>query len=357
MAQQLTAEQWNRTLLERQHLLERVEEDAIEVIDRCVGLQAQNPQAPFFALTSRVAGFDPAELDGLLTDREVVRMVLQRGTLFAMDALDARWIRAAVQPALESGLRTHLTGLGDVDPDAVVETARGAFADAGESGIAAGKLRSVLTAEWPSADPDSLAAVVRTRLPLVQVPPRGLWRRSGGPVLALLDEWIGPGEPAVSGDEALKDLIRMYLRGFGPSSAAALAAWSGLTGLGPLLKAMDADWELVTLTGPDGQTLYDLEGLSIADPGVTPPVRLVAPYDGVLVANADRARVADPDIFRATVTPNGISPGFVLVEGRLAGTWRLTDAGCELTELVDLDSRQRAEVEREAAAVAEFAAR
>ncbi|MFZ2510253.1 MAG: winged helix DNA-binding domain-containing protein [Gordonia sp. (in: high G+C Gram-positive bacteria)] len=355
MPEQITVEQWNRTLLERQHLLDRVGDDAIEVIDRCVGLQAQDPQAPFFALASRVDGFAPAELDALLSEREVVRMVLQRGTLFAMDALDARWIRAAVQPAIEaSTLRTHRAGLGEVEPGAVAETARGLFVAAGDSGVSVAALRLALARAWPTSSIEALAAVVRAWLPLVQLPPRGLWRQSGGPTLALLDDWIGAGEPAVDGEEARKDLIRMYLRGYGPASGAAIAAWSGLTGLGPLLEAMEADWELAALTGPAGQRLYDLEGLSIADPSAPAPVRLLAPYDGFLVANADRERVADAAVYRATVTRNGRSPGFVLVDGRLVGTWRLTDGGVELAELVDLAPRQRAAVESEVAALTAF---
>ncbi|WP_414975897.1 DNA glycosylase AlkZ-like family protein [Gordonia sp. (in: high G+C Gram-positive bacteria)] len=120
MGDALTVEQWNRTLLERQHLLEQADEDAVEVIDRCVGLQSQDPQAPFFGLWSRIADFDPDELDSLIENREVVRMALQRGTVFAMDGLDARWIRRTVQPALDADSRAHRANLGDVAVDDVV---------------------------------------------------------------------------------------------------------------------------------------------------------------------------------------------------------------------------------------------
>ncbi|MCK0439102.1 winged helix DNA-binding domain-containing protein [Gordonia alkaliphila] len=359
MAARVSAEQANRTLLHRQHLLERADEDAIEVIDRCVGLQAQDPQAPFFALWSRIADFDPGELDELLLDRETVRMPLQRGTVFLMDALDARWIRPAVQAVFDAALaRTHLPRLGDVDVDEVVALARTEFAEhAAEDGLSGAALRAALNRRWPQVPAEALAAVVRGRLPLVQTPPRGLWGRSGAPAFRLLDDWIGPGEPAVTDDEARKDLIRMYLRGFGPASAKAIAGWTGLTGLTPFLKAMDADWEVVTYVGPDGGELYDLEGLSLVDGEVAAPVRLIAPFDQVLVANADRDRIAAPEVYRATVTPNGRSPGFVLVDGRLVGTWQLVEGRVELTELVDVQPAQRAEVEREAAALADFAAR
>lgn len=361
----ITVEQWNRTLLARQHLLERVDEDAVEVIDRCVGLQSQDPRAAFFALWSRIAGFDPAELDELLLDREAVRMVLQRGTLFLMDGLDARWIRAVVQPALERRLASNqLRRLGDVDPadllDLVVPLFTAPEPDGvvdSESGLSAARLREELVAAYPEVPGEVLTAVVRTRLPLVQVPPRGLWAGAGAPVYQLLDHWVGAGEPAVDGDEARKDLIRMYLRGYGPATAEAVATWSGLTGLGPLLAAMEADWELVKLLGPDGRELYDLEGLPIAAGTEAAPVRLLAPYDGVLVANADRARIADSAVYGATVTANGRSPGFVLVDGRLAGTWRHSrDCGVELTDLVGLSPAQRAAVERESELLAEFAA-
>lgn len=98
----ISLRQWNRTLLERQHLIERVDEDAVEVVDRCVGLQSQDPQAAFYALASRIEDFDPAELDSLIQDRSMVRMALQWGTVFLMDALDARWIRALLSPTLIS---------------------------------------------------------------------------------------------------------------------------------------------------------------------------------------------------------------------------------------------------------------
>lgn len=363
MAKTLTREQWNRTLLARQHLLERVDEDAIEVIDRCVGLQSQDPQAAFFALWSRIEDFDPAELDGLLVDREVVRMALQRGTVFLMDGMDARWIRTVVQPVLDGALATnHVRRLPGVDVDEVLELARSLLDAAGDDGAAGATIRVTLAERWPDQSADSLLALARGKLPLVQLPPRGLWRRGGAPNYQLLDHWIGDGPPMVDGEEARKDLIRMYLRGHGPATATAVATWSGLSGLGSLLAAMEADWELAELIGPDGQKLYDLEGLPLATGSESAPVRFIAPYDGVLVGNADRARVADPEVYAKTVTPNGQSPGFVLVDGRLAAAWSLRGPArgkrtVELTELVDLGPSQRAEVEREAARLAEFAAR
>ncbi len=348
----ITLEQWNRTLLERQHLLERVDDDVVEVIDRIVGLQSQDPQAAFYGLACRVADFDPADVDGLLTDRELVRMTLQRGTVFLADGLDARWIRELVQPMLASAVETnHGRKLVDVTGDDVLDHARTVLAD---GPVTASALRASLAERWPDEPAADMAAVARLRLPVVQTPPRGLWKRSGAPTYALLDDWIGPGEPAVIGDEARRDLIRLYLRGFGPASVAAVQTWSGLTGLGPIMSAMEADWELVVYSGPDGQTLYDLDGLAIASGAEPAPVRCVAPYDNLIVANADRIRVADSDLYKALWTPNGQFPGFVLVDGRLAATWKPGKDGIALTQLRDLTPAERADVEREIALVSEL---
>ena len=352
---QITPRQANRTLLSRQHLLTRVDDDAIEVIDRIVGIQSQDPASAFYALASRIEDFRPDELDALLTDREVVRIALLRSTVFLLDGLDARWIRALAQDTIDAGVRSNRShALVSSTPEAV-------HADAAEllrgRALGGAELKSLLAQRHPDEDPAALAAHARCGLQLVQVPPRGLWKGSGAPTYQLLDDWIGPGEPALVGDDARKELIRLYLRGFGPASAKAIATWSGLTRLRPLLDEMAADWELVELEGPAGEVLFDLDGLALADADEPAPVRLIAPFDHILVAQADRYRIADDAAYRRTVTPNGRSPGFVLVDGRLAGTWRPGDGPDLDVELFsELTRAQRAELDAEVERLREFRA-
>jgi hypothetical protein len=167
----------------------------------------------------------------------------------------------------------------------------------------------------------NLSAIVRAALPLVQVPPRGLWRQGGATTYQLLDEWA-PGEPAFSGDDALQQLIRLYLRGFGPSTINGIQTWARLTRLTRPIEHMVASGEVVTLEGPDGEKLFDLAGLEIIPGDASTPVRLLAPFDNVVVAQADRRRIVDADVFPKLVTANGQSPGFVLVDGRVVGAWK-----------------------------------
>ncbi|GAA1482297.1 winged helix DNA-binding domain-containing protein [Gordonia sinesedis] len=351
MAERITAAQWNRTLLHRQHLLRRADEDAIEVIDRCVGLQSQDPKAAFLGLWSRIEGFEPDELDGLLTDRDVVRIALLRSTLFLIDAEDARWIRPLARQSLEAEAVTHARKLTGADPAAVVRDAAELL---GGRELSGAELGNALAQRHIDETPATLTALARCGLPLVQVPPRGLWRGSGTPTYRLLDDWIGQGEPALDGDEARRELVRLYLRGFGPASIRGIQTWSGLRGLRPVVEAMESEWELVRLTGPDGEELFDLEGLDVVDGDVPAPVRLLAPFDHVLVAQGDRQRIADDEHYRRTVTVNGRFPGFILVDGRLAGLWRtyLDDERRERVEpemFTAVPRRARAELDDEVA--------
>lgn len=353
MSRAITLRQWNRTLLSRQHLARRIDEDAIEVLDRCVGLQSQDPRAAFFGLWSRIEGFDPTELDDLLVGRDVVRMALLRSTVFLIDAEDALWIRPLAGPTLRRELSVHARRLADADAEQVVADAEELLTGAA---LSVGELGRLLAQRHPGENPSTLTAIARCGLPLVQVPPRGLWRGRGTPTYRLFDEWAGPGEPAVADDSARADLVRLYLRGFGPATVDAIQTWSGLTGLRPLVERLEADWELQKLTGPHGETLYDLEGLGLADPDLPAPARLVAPFDHVIGIAADRVRVADPELFRRTVTANGRSPGFVLVDGFLAGTWHLEGDEVRVDYLREVGRAGRGEVDDEVDRLREFLA-
>ncbi len=351
MATPLTLSAWNRTVLHRQHLTERIAEDAIEVLDRCVGLQSQDPRAAFYGLASRIGGFEPDELDDLLTSREVVRMASLRGTVFLMDAEDTRWIRPLVQPVLDASAAQHRKRLRHAEHDAVVDAAADLL-DGAQLSVA--DLKSQLAQRFPDEDSATLATLARCALALVQVPPRGLWAGRGAPTYQLFDDWVGPGEPAISGTEAVKELIRLYLRGFGPATVKGIQTWCGLTGLKATVETMEKDWELERLTGPDGIELYDLDGLGIVDDAPA-PARLIAPYDNVIMASADRRRIDPDDLYRTMATPNGLSPGFVLVDGFLCGSWSFdANKRVVVNYAKKVDARSARAVDDEVARLQEF---
>jgi hypothetical protein len=77
-----------------------------------------------------------------------------------------------------------------------------------------------------------------------------------------------------------------------------------------------------------GQTLYDIPNAPRPDPDTPAPVRLVAPFDNILLSHANRTRViCDEHRKRLFSGRNGVFPGTVLVDGFVAGTWELVGKG------------------------------
>ncbi|MEA2932540.1 MAG: hypothetical protein QOI56_1325 [Actinomycetota bacterium] len=119
----------NRATLARQHLLQRVAMPAAEMVEHLVGMQAQVPRNPYLALWSRLQGFRPEELEGLLVGRRAVRTGLLRATIHLVTADDCLQLRPVLQPVLD---RTFASGspfgrnLAGVDVDGVVAVGPGA---------------------------------------------------------------------------------------------------------------------------------------------------------------------------------------------------------------------------------------
>ena len=99
----------NRALLARQMLLERVDRPVVDVVEHLVPMQAQVPIDPYVALWSRIRGFDPLELSGMLERREAARGTLHRATLHLATKRDFLELRPLVQPVAERGFRTDIS--------------------------------------------------------------------------------------------------------------------------------------------------------------------------------------------------------------------------------------------------------
>jgi hypothetical protein len=311
----------NRATLARQLLLQRSPMGALAAIEHLVGMQAQAPFAPYYGLWSRLDDFTGEELSGLLAARKVVRIVLMRGTIHLVAATDAHRLRRLVQPALDRMLRSnaaHGSALAAVDVTSVVDAAERLLAT---EQLTPGELGARLAEQWPQTPPGSLAEAARSLLPLVQIPPRALWQRSGQVRLTTATAWLGKprGRPLT-----IDDLVMRYLAAFGPASAADVQTWSGLTRLGEVLQRLTVN----RLKTEGGQTLYDVPDAPRPDRDVPAPVRLVAPFDNLLLSYADRTRVISDEYRKRLLSgKNGVFPGTVLVDGFVAGTWELVGKG------------------------------
>ncbi|HEY3465492.1 MAG TPA: winged helix DNA-binding domain-containing protein [Amycolatopsis sp.] len=304
----------NRATLERQLLLGRAKMSALDAVAHLAGLQAQAPFPPYYALWTRLQGFQPAELASLLENRQVVRIALMRGTVHLVTAADALAWRPVVQVLYDRDLKTntqHAGALAGLDHDVVVKAARELLA---ESPLSSTKLGTELAQRWdvPAA---SLTHLARARLPLVQVPPRAIWGKAGQTTYACLDEWVD----APLSPPSPSSLIARYLRAFGPATVADVQAWAGITRLGEVAASMD----LRRYRDPDGRELIDLPELTIPDEDVPAPPGLLGPFDQMILSYADRTRVISDEYRKRVITQNGLVKGTLLAGGTVRGFWEL----------------------------------
>ncbi|GAA4852769.1 winged helix DNA-binding domain-containing protein [Luteimicrobium xylanilyticum] len=364
MAADVTPRVLNRTLLARQHLLERLpggdpRADPVALTSHLLGLQAQEPLPPYLSLAARVDGFDPRDLSRALAERRVLRVLLMRGTIHTVTPDDARLLRVLVQPFLDKVSRNSAASrpAAHVPLDGLVASGRALMAD---GPVPVKGLGAALAGRF-DAPPSALVNRLREGAPLVQTPPRGLWGRPGGVAYVTLESWLGERDGTLdlrsdtlpdgaSRSEALAGVVRRYLAAFGPGTPADVTTWSGITGVRAVFDALGD--ELVALRTDDGRTVWDLAGVSLADSDAPAPARLLGRYDNVWLSHAGRDRVTPPDARRRWMGSNGGVGSAVLVDGFMAGLWSTTAQGRVEVELFDRVSRaQQAELDAEAARV------
>ena len=310
----LDARALNRALLERQLLLRRRGISASEVIGHLVGMQAQVPDAPYVGLWARLEGFEADELAGLISSRLAVRASVMRATIHLVTAGDFLALRPVVQPVLERDVYRNATygkeRLAGLDVDAVLAAGRRLMEERPRT---AAELRRSLGPMWPDRDPASLAYAVRGLLPLVHVPPRGLWGASGPVALTTAEAWLGRGP-----DPSPEGAIVRYLRAFGPATVADARTWSGLGGLREVFERLRP--RLVTLRDERGRELLDVPGAPLPDPGTPAPPRFLPAFDNALLSHADRTRIVSDD-HRRKLSRDPLMRG-VLLDGFARATWK-----------------------------------
>ncbi|MEV4629971.1 winged helix DNA-binding domain-containing protein [Micromonospora sp. NPDC049523] len=341
----------NRATLARQLLIDRADLPVLDAVAHLCGLQAQEPQEPYVGLWSRLRGFDPAVLSDLLTGRAVVRTHLMRRTVHLVTADDVLAWRARHDPMLRQRvLGVYRRELAGVDLDELARAGRAVLADGEPRSMT--ELARALAEGWPEPGPRALGEMlVAALVPMVQLPPRGLWRTRAGVRNLPLASWLGReiDPPAPDGSDPVgQALVRRYLAAFGPAATADLRAWCGLAGL-PAAVAAVRD-ELVTFRDERGRELLDLPDAPRPDPDTPAPVRFLPAFDNALLGYDDRSRIVD-DAHRGLSVAGA---RVVLVDGRVAATWDVKADTVTVTPLRDLARTDREAMAEQGRELASF---
>ena len=337
----LTLRQLNRATLARQLLLERRRLPPAAVVERLVGMQAQWPSAPYVGIWTRTTSFRREALERELKAARIVKATVMRQTLHLVTRRDYALLRAAMSEtnfpwmsALAGRLAPSMRALAADGPITTAEVLSHLEREHGLRGIDARRA-------WRAA---------RVRAHVLHHHETALWHaRPEGRFVAVEE----PEEHVPV--EARAEIIRRYLAAFGPSSRQDVSLWT-------MMHMPEIDRSLVLLEplrrfrDERGRELLDVPRAPLPDPATPAPVRFLPKWDNVLLAHVDRTRVLPDEHRNKVIAVNGDVAQTFLVDGFVAGTWRLEHGQVAVTPFARLPRAAQHEVKEEAARLEAFLA-
>jgi hypothetical protein len=316
----------------------------VDVAERLLAVQGQDPRGARLAIRARTTGLDAADVDRELSEKRSLLITwLNRGTLHLVRSEDYPLLQTLTTPPLltSSTRRLRQEGVSEAAAERGVKTIERALADEGP--LSGKELKQRLeTAGVPTAKQAFIHLMFLSAL-------RGLTVR--GPMVgkqhayALARDWLDDPQP-LDREAALAELARRYLVGHAPADERDLARWAGL----PL---RDARAGLEAIAPKLRQREDGFVELKRQPPAAAiPPPRLLGAFDPLLLGWTSREEVVGPH--KMLVTTNGIFRPFALVDGRAVATWGYAGGKVTIKYLGKIARKAAAALEADAAEVVRF---
>ena len=339
----LTERDLNRAVLARQLLLERANLSVPKALERVGGLQTQEARSGYIGLWTRLEDFERDALTRALERGSAAHGTAMRITIHMVSKGDYWLFTEGIrEPRRESWKKSHARRVDVKKMPAVAKKVQALLAEGP-------RWRREIVEELGLDSPSWNG--VGMWIDLLRVPPSGIWERPRGDLYALAEEQLGRAQ--VSVEEGRRHLLRRYLRAFGPATLRDAANWAGLPA--KTLVRTGETMSLRRFRAEDGAELVDLPRAPLPDPETPAPPRLLPIWDATLLVHARRAGILPEEhrkkIFNTT-TPHSLSA--FLVDGRVAGSWKLERGRVELQPFERLARSATKGLEEEAERLAEF---
>lgn len=337
--------------LRAHHLAERLPGSGLLEAAGSCAVQDSPPGSALLALHARVRGVTAEGLESALVDRSLLQTWSLRGAPFCFPTADAAVYTTGVLPLTEEAGRHLLPGvvpaLGQLglslaetveltggEVESVLSGRRLAINDLGAElaervgGRLSKEQRAAWQGEGPYAKGQSLGeGVVHFCLRILALEGVVCFApRDGNQApFVLVEEWLGRPIPDADPSLVRRELVRRYLRCYGPSTRGQFGAWLGVRtdDTGPWWSPIEDELTEVAFRGTSWVLTDDLD--SLRSSSMPQGVRLLPPRDPY-TQSRDRDTIVAEDHQREVWKPVG-EPGTVLLDGRIVGIWRPRRSG------------------------------
>jgi hypothetical protein len=321
-----------------------------------VGVQAQVLSSAALSIALRTGDRVEATSEGL-RKRRLLRLWAHRGTLHIFAADDVPTIVALRRP-MEPWRRPawlRYFGVNEAQMEQAIE-AVGAILDDGVPRTRA-EIAEVMEAEYGKAFADLVRGSWGSFLK--QAGNRGYvaqaWTEDSSVAFVRPDRWLKAWR-VHDPNAATREVVLRYFAAYGPATSAELNRWAGLTGRGlkPVLKDIGDELTEVDVDGERGLVrTRDLPEIEAAKPLPDGGVRLLGPFDPLIVGAGLRGQlIPEAHLSRVSRTAGWISP-VVLIDGAVAGVWSSARDGTRLRITIDPFGRPTAKLRSAIAKAAE----
>jgi hypothetical protein len=333
--------------------------EPVAAIVRAVGgVQAQDLRAAALGVRVRGHGISADDVDRARgTDWSIVRAWCMRGTLHLVPTDMLPSLLAVFGPVYVARGRRRLAQLG-LDDDACrrgVAVIQEVLEQRGR--LTRNDIAAALQAAGVVGDPHDRATVHLIRRACLKGIACDTGSPGAEPSFALRDTWL-PIAPIPDRTAALGEIARWYVAAYQPTSQEDFAAWSGL----PVTDVRTA-WEQVgTLVaiGDGAQRLWlHAEACEITETtAVSLAARLLPAFDDYLLGYRHRGHALASEHATRVHPGGGIIRPTVLMDGRVAGIWRIdrssSQARLAVEPFAELDGAEVRALEAEVDDVGRF---
>ena len=271
-------------------------------------MQAQWPSAPYVGIWTRTSSFKREALERELASGNVVKATVMRQTLHLVTRRDYWLLRAALSETNFPWESAHAKRL-----------AADVRALAGRGAVTTAEALAHLERNHKLTGIDARRAwrYARVAAHVLHHHETALWNaRPAGRFVAI--DAPEPHDPL----DARAEMLRRYLAAFGPAARRDIVAWS-MMHVPEISRALAELEPLRRFRDESGRELFDVPRAPLPDPEAPAPVRFLPKWDNLLLAFADRTRVLPEDYRKKVIRMNGDVAQTFLVDGFVAGTWRV----------------------------------